>query len=109
GTGREFVVLRKQEKIIGFCRVNDSKAPIIAQNVYWSPLFKEELGGIGPLGVDAAERGQGLGLAIVEAGIGELRKGGVRNVVIEWTGVITCYKKLGYDIWKTYDSYKKKL
>ena len=109
GTGREFVVLRKQEKIIGFCRVNDSKAPIIAQNVYWSPLFKEELGGIGPLGVDAAERGQGFGLAIVEAGIAELRKRGVQNIVIDWTGLITFYKKLGYDIWKTYDSYKKKL
>lgn len=109
GTGREFVVIRKHGKIIGFCRVNDSKSPIIAQNVYWAPLFQEGLGGIGPLGVDAEERGQGFGLAVVEAGIIELRKRGVQNIVIDWTGLIDFYKKLGYDIWKTYDSYKKEL
>ena len=51
GTGREFVVLKKHDGIIGFCRINDARSPLIAQNVYWSPLFTEKLGGIGPLGV----------------------------------------------------------
>jgi len=109
GTGREFMVMKKQGEIIGFCRINDSKSPFIAQNVYWAPLFKEELGGIGPLGVDRAERGQGLGLAIIEAGIAELRQRGSSQIVIDWTDLVQFYQKLGYNIWKSYDSYQKVL
>src|SRR5699024_4458503 len=48
GTGREVGVLKRGSKIIGFCRINDTKSPFIAQNVYWAPLFAEELGGAGP-------------------------------------------------------------
>ncbi|MBO1001977.1 GNAT family N-acetyltransferase [Pseudogracilibacillus auburnensis] len=109
GTGREFVVLKKGRRIIGFCRINDAKSPLIAQNVYWAPLVDEELGGVGPLGVDAKERGQGYGLAIVEAGIAFLRQRGIERIVIDWTGLVDFYKRLGYDIWKGYLSYKKEL
>ncbi|GGP16815.1 GNAT family N-acetyltransferase [Oceanobacillus neutriphilus] len=107
GTGREFAILKKEEKIIGFCRMNDEKSVLIAQNVYWAPLFKERLGGIGPLGVDERERGQGYGLAIVEAGIAFLRQRGISRIVIDWTGLVEFYNLLGYDIWKTYASYRK--
>lgn len=109
GTGREFVVMKRADKIIGFCRVNDADSPIIAQNVYWAPLFAEEMGGIGPLGIDSAERGQGLGLAIVKAGIATLRERGITNIVIDWTDLVDFYKKLGYSVWKSYDSYQKEI
>lgn len=107
GTGREFVVLKKKGKIIGFCRINDPQSPFIAQNVYWSPLFDDDLGGAGPLGVDANERGQGYGLAIVEAGLAYLRQRDIKRIVIDWTGLVTFYNKLGYDTWKSYRTYKK--
>lgn len=107
GTGREFVVLKKENDIIGFCRINDSKSPYIAQNVNWAPLFKEEAGGIGPLGIDAKERKNGYGLAVVQAGIAHLRKRNVNTIVIDWTGLVEFYGKLGYDVWKTYHSYRK--
>lgn len=109
GTGREFVVVRKNGRIIGFSRINDPNSQVIAGNVCWAPLFDGALGGVGPLGVDSAERGHGYGLAVVEAGIAELRKRNVNNIVIDWTGLVDFYKKLGYDIWKSYESYKKTL
>ncbi|MEN1967379.1 GNAT family N-acetyltransferase [Lentibacillus sp. N15] len=109
GTGREFMVLKKNDRIIGFCRINDGQSPYIAQNVYWSPLFKEELGGAGPLGIDANERGQGYGLAIVEAGLAFLRQRNIRRIVIDWTGLVDFYKKLGYHPWKSYLSYQKEI
>lgn len=109
GQGREFVVAKKEGKIIGFCRINDGQSPFIAQNVYWDPLFEDELGGIGPLGIDQEERGQGYGLAIVEAGVAFLRKRGIERIVIDWTGLVDFYKKLGYDIWKSYKIYEKEL
>ncbi|MDM8102051.1 MULTISPECIES: GNAT family N-acetyltransferase [Oceanobacillus] len=109
GTGREFAILKKGQQIIGFCRMNDEKSPFIAQNVYWAPLFQEELGGVGPLGVDANERGKGYGLAVVEAGIGFLRERGVSRIVIDWTGLTAFYNKLGYTVWKSYAGHSKDL
>lgn len=107
GTGREFLVLKKNNQIIGFCRINDGRSPFIAQNVYWAPLFNEELGGIGPLGIDANERKQGYGLAIVEAGVERLRNRNIDTIVIDWTGLVDFYNKLGYEVWKSYISLEK--
>lgn len=110
GMGREFVVAKKNNKIVGFCRVNDSQSPFIAQNVYWAPLFSDhELGGIGPLGIDSKERKKGLGLEIVKAGIRTLQERGNQSIVIDWTGITDFYKKLGFDIWKSYEAYSKQL
>lgn len=109
GTGREFAIIKKAGKLIGFCRTNDASSPFITQNVYWAPLFTEALGGIGPLCVDAAERGHGYGLAIVQAGIAFLRQRGIKHIVIDWTGLVDFYGKLGYEIWKTYNLYSKNI
>ena len=109
GTGREFVVLRKNNRIIGFCRINDEHSPMIAQNVYWAPLITGELGGVGPLGIDENERGQGYGLAIVEAGLAFLRQRGICHIVIDWTDLVNFYKKLGFCPWKGYLVYQKEI
>lgn len=103
GTGREYVGLKHEGRIIGFCRVNDAKSPLIAQNVYWAPLLQEELGGIGPLGVDPEYRGKGYGLSLVQAGIDVQRQRGLRHIVIDWTELVDFYAKLGYQKWKGYD------
>src|SRR5699024_8165519 len=108
-TGREFVVLRKNNRIIGFCRINDEHSPMIAQNVYWAPLITGELGGVGPLGIDENERGQGYGLAIVEAGLAFLRQRGICHIVIDWTDLVNFYKKLGFCPWKGYLVYQKEI
>ncbi|WP_099360819.1 GNAT family N-acetyltransferase [Fredinandcohnia onubensis] len=107
GTGREFVVFRKEKRIIGFCRINDSKSPIIGPNVYWAPLFEDEVGGVGPLGIDKNERKNGYGLAIVEAGISFLRERHIDNIIIDWTGLLDFYKKIDFKVWKQYQQYSK--
>ncbi|MCC3356338.1 GNAT family N-acetyltransferase [Bacillus sp. REN16] len=109
GHGREFVVLKKDNRIIGFCRINDSKSPVIAQNVYWSPLYQQELGGIGPLGIDSNERNHGYGLFIVKAAVLYLHKRHIRSMLIDWTGLVKFYNKLGFEVCKSYDSYFKKV
>ncbi|ALC91436.1 acetyltransferase [Bacillus sp. FJAT-18017] len=109
GTGREFVLLKKNENIIGFCRINDPDSPFIAQNVYWAPLFKEPLGGIGPLGIERTERKNGYGLAIVQAAVSILRDRGIDRIVIDWTGLTKFYGKLGFKTWKEYQQFYKEL
>ena len=109
GNGREFVVVKKKGQIIGFCRINDSHSPFIAQNVYWSPLFAQEVGGIGPLGIDANEQKQGYGLAIVQAAMAYLQQRNIETIIIDWTILVDFYKKLDFNPWKTYGVYLKDL
>ncbi|MBS4200832.1 GNAT family N-acetyltransferase [Bacillus sp. FJAT-49732] len=109
GKGREFVVLKKEGKIIGSCRISDEQSPVIYNNVYWSPLFPEPLGGIGSVGIDSEERGKGYGLAAVLAGISILRSRGINKIVIDWTTIVDFYGQMGYQIWKEYRKYRKQL
>lgn len=109
GTGREFVVAKKDGSIIGFCRMNDALSPSIAQNVYWSPLFEQEIGGIGPLGIDPLEQKQGYGLEVVEAAMAYLQGRGIATIIIDWTILVEFYGKLDYKPWKKYGIYLKEL
>ncbi len=109
GNGREFVIVKKKGQIIGFCRINDSHSPFIAQNVYWSPLFEQEVGGIGPLGIDANEQKQGYGLAIVQAAMAYLQQRSIETIIIDWTILVDFYKKLDFNPWKKYGVYLKDL
>ncbi|MFD2750421.1 GNAT family N-acetyltransferase [Virgibacillus siamensis] len=109
GSGRGFVVLKKSERIIGFCRINDRDAPLIAQNVYWDPLFNQKVGGIGPLGIDPNEQKKGYGIEIVKAAISFLQKRSIDTFIIDWTSLTAFYAKLGFDKWKSYSTYIKHL
>ncbi|MBO9604671.1 MAG: GNAT family N-acetyltransferase [Paenibacillaceae bacterium] len=109
GNGREFVLCEEGGELVGFCRINDGESPIYAQNVYWAPLFAGELGGIGPLGIDDACRGKGYGLAIVQAAIHFLRGRGADSIVIDTTGIPDFYRKLGYEVYRSYTPYSKEL
>ncbi|MGO4269216.1 GNAT family N-acetyltransferase [Paenibacillus sp. TAF58] len=109
GTGREYVILEREGAIIGFCRMNDAQSPLLAQNIYWSPLFREELGGIGPLGIDESFRGYKYGISIVQAAVHYLRQRGIRNIIIDTTPYVDFYGKLNYKTWKSYARYDKDL
>lgn len=109
GTGREFVLLEHRGEIIGFCRINDGQSPLYAQNIYWSPLFTESLGGVGPLGIDERHRGRQYGIKIVQAAIHELLLRGNRAIVIDTTPFVDFYGKLGYKTWRSYVQYQKSI
>lgn len=102
GGGREFVGFFIEGTLKGFCRINDSKSPLIAQNVYWSPLFEGELSGIGPLGIARNVRGHQYGLDLVKAAANELMHRGADAIVIDWTQLVPFYEKLGFSVWKQY-------
>ncbi|MBD2844248.1 GNAT family N-acetyltransferase [Paenibacillus sp. IB182496] len=109
GTGREYVLMEEAGEIIGFCRINDGQSPVLAQNVYWAPLFASELGGVGPLGLDEACRGRGYGAKLVLAGISMLRRRGISEIVIDATPIADFYAKLGYAPWRRYILMRKAL
>ncbi|MED2974142.1 GNAT family N-acetyltransferase [Fictibacillus sp. B-59209] len=107
GTGREFIVAKENENIIGFCRINDPSSPVLGPNVSWYPSFNGTLGGIGPLGISPEYRGKGLGKKIVARGMRVLFDRGVSHLVIDWTTLVDFYSKLGFSVWKSYTRYQK--
>lgn len=103
-TGREYVILYEEHErdlqakdIIGFCRVNDVDSPSIWYNMNFADKYENQ-GGVGPLGVSAKYRGQGLGKVVTDMGIRTLLDRGVTEIVIDWTDLEKFYMKMGYEI-----------
>lgn len=107
GQGREFLIMKDGGKIIGFARINDEKSPVIFQNTYWTPLFDKKVGGIGPLGIVAEERGNGYGEKLVQAAMAFLSERGIQKIIIDWTTLVSFYKRLGFVPWRKYNTYSK--
>lgn len=107
--GREFLGFYLEGKLQGFCRLNDHHSPIIAQNVYWSPLFQSPTGGIGPLGINRSIRGKRYGIDLVKAAANELMNRGVDQIIIDWTQLEQFYGKLGFEPWRKYQAMSKPL
>jgi len=108
GTGREYLIMRDGETVIGFCRINDWQSTIINYNMTWAALF-EKLGGIGPLGINAEHRGRNLGFLMVSNAVCELIKRGADHIIIDWTSLISFYSKFGFRIWREYAYASKKI
>lgn len=71
-------------------------------DLIWQGLLGEDAGAIGSVGVAEAERGRGVGLALVAYGSALLRERRVGNCYIDWVVLTDFYAKLGYQIWREY-------
>lgn len=108
GTGRDYVVVKWEGKIVGFCRINDEHSAWKGPNYNWAEQF-DQLGGIGPLGVNSDYRKYGLGRAVIEAAEFYLQQRGKKTFFIDWTDLIVFYEKLGYTIWGKYGIFVKQV
>lgn len=73
-------------------------------DVLWWAELGEPLGALSAVGVSAAARGRGIGLALIGRGTELLKERGVRMAHIGWTGVPRFYEAAGYQIWGVFDS-----
>ena len=96
-----YIIGLKNNIIISFVKVNTSEMDMVPYNVMFQNRF-EKLGGIGPLGVDGDERKSGLGLDIISVAITKLMERNVKEMIIDWTGLLELYSKFGFEVWKSY-------
>jgi beta-N-acetylhexosaminidase len=68
----------------------------------WSLLLGTAMGALGCVGVAEAERGRGIGLALVARGAEIVRERGGQICHIHWTAVPGFYECLGYRIWHSF-------
>ena len=98
----QIVVVRDQGEIIGSLQTFSPRSRFRAANIVWERLLGEDVGGIGAVGITESERGRGLGLAMCSVASDLLKNRGVGNCLIDWTGLINFYGKLGYQPWREY-------
>lgn len=102
GRIQDIMVAAEGEQVIGFARIHCPESTRFGPATYWAPLFPGRHGGLGPIGVGAAQRGRGIGLGLLSASIAELRDRGIESGVIDWTGLIRFYGLIGFRPWKWY-------
>lgn len=88
GDGSEYVICLDKDKVIGFARFNDKKFKLIHYNITWYDRFNN-LGGIGPLGVDRNYRGKDIGYDVVAYGINTLIERGISEIIIDPNETLT--------------------
>ncbi len=94
--------VRSDGSLVGFVAVHHPGLWPPAPSLFWANALPGAVGGVGPLGIAAAFRTRGLGLAMVRGALAWLQQAGVRWAVIDWTDLTTFYGKLGAHIWRTY-------
>lgn len=71
--------------------------------------FEEEMAALGPIGIAETERGSGLGLALLVAGLRALRDRGAGPTVIDWTDLLDFYARAGFAPWLRYVQARRNL
>jgi len=104
----DFMLLWTATGVEGFCQLtfDDSVRPLERYYPYDLP---KPWGQLGPIGVSEGVRGQGFGLAVVDAGLRRLHNNGVNGCVIDWTEYLDFYAKFGFQPRRTYQKLIKRL
>ena len=85
GAPQDIIILCQGQSVIGFARIHHRRSAFLAGPTYWHRLLRPRYGGLGPIGVAAAMRGKGLGLALLQLALAHLAQLGVEDAVIDWT------------------------
>lgn len=107
GASEDFVIAVEHGEVIGFCHTHREESPMLSGSTYWFPLLRPPWGGLGPIGVAASVRGRGLGLALLCEGVMHLRRRGIREMAIDWTGLVDFYGMIGFQVWRRYKQAEK--
>ncbi|MFN2555407.1 MAG: GNAT family N-acetyltransferase [Nitriliruptorales bacterium] len=68
----------------------------------WQKILGEDMCVIGEVGVSPKSRRRGIGLALVAQASRWLSRRGGDSCLIHWTGLVSWYGRLGYEIWAEY-------
>ena len=103
---KEYLLAKVDGEIVGFLRVNNCLIKETSYNINWKERF-DRLVGFGPLGVDVNYRHHGIAKMLLYYAISDSYRNGYTEAMIDWTGLVTYYQKLGFETWKCYQYAKK--
>ncbi len=89
-------------RIIGLARIHRPDTRPIGPPHLWAARRAPAAGGLGPIGIAGARRGQGLGRALLVVALDRLRRAGLSDVVIDLTSQLGFYGGHGFRPWMTW-------
>lgn len=96
-------------RVVGFAQMFHPDSRWIGPSIAWTRQPGRRAGGIGPMGLAPGFRGRGLGLALLDRSVRHLARLGVEEVVVDWTGLLDFYGRLGFAVWRHYCQGEKRL
>jgi ribosomal protein S18 acetylase RimI-like enzyme len=96
-------------RVVGFAQLYHPGSRWIGPSVAWTWGQGRRTGGIGPMGLASTFRGRGLGLALLDRSVRHLARLGVREIIVDWTGLRDFYGRLGFSVWRRYRQGEKRL
>jgi GNAT superfamily N-acetyltransferase len=103
GDPATLLLLRDASKrIVGLARIHRPEVRPIGPPHFWAARRPPSAGGLGPIGIAAEHRGQGLGRALLVVALDRLRRAGLDDVVIDLTSLLGYYGSHGFQPWMTW-------
>ncbi len=102
GAGTTVLALRLGGRTVGFCVAARPEDALQGGGLAWTAGLRGRVVGLGPLGLEEAARGGGLGLALVAEAARWQRAQGADAAVIDWTDLTRFYGRLGAFVWRAY-------
>jgi len=90
------------DRILGLARIHRPDGRPIGPPHFWVARRRPGAGGLGPIGIAAEWRGQGLGRALLVVALDRLRREGLTDVVIDMTSLLGYYGSHGFRPWMTW-------
>ena len=102
GDPNDVLLLRSGDgRIHGFVRIHTPASRPPGWPMYWRG-DRPDAGGLGPIGLARADRGRGLGRALLVVALDRLRRLGATDVVIDDTSLLGYYGPHGFAPWIVY-------
>jgi predicted N-acetyltransferase YhbS len=103
GAPSDILLMREGDgTIVGLARLHTPRTRPIGPPHFWAGRRPANAGGLGPIGIAARLRGQGLGLVLLSVALDRLRTMELTDVVIDSTSLLGFYGRLGFKPWITY-------
>jgi GNAT superfamily N-acetyltransferase len=105
GDPATLLLLRDADRnVLGLARIHRPDVRPIGPPHFWAARRAPAAGGLGPIGIAAERRGQGLGRALLVVALDRLRRAGLTDVVIDLTSLMGYYGSHGFGPWMTWRS-----
>ena len=105
GDPATLLLLRDADRrVLGLARIHRPDVRPIGPPHFWAARRAPAAGGLGPIGIAAERRGQGLGRALLVVALDRLRRAGLTDVVIDLTSLMGYYGRHGFGQWVTWRS-----
>jgi len=89
-------------RVVGFAMLQNWNCRQPIGGGIWRNDLGANWGSLGPIGVSAELRGQGIGHGLLAGALAHQRGLGVKRCIIDWTGLVDFYGKHGFQVNRTY-------